>query len=565
MDPLHPTEFSSLAYTKVPPSILRAQQLKKRHLSNTLKRTLDRVNVLGDGEGRYGHQGCVNAVNWAQEGSLLLTAGDDTTVRLWRMDPSTSEQQFPFVCRSVITTGHRANIFNVQMLPYSNRIATCAGDHQIRIFDATTPLEVRDGKETTFAARECTVRIIRCHTERVKKLVVEESPDVFLSLSEDATVRQHDLRTSHFCREGECPAPLLRMDHELSTLSMSPVAPYQFVVAGESPYGYLYDRRYIGRVLQREWGSVPRAGEGLTTCVRRFGRPPQPTNDSERSRSRDHITGSRISVTNGHEVILTYSQDKVYLFSTRDEPLGKDSVAAMTPATLPPNAKPRSKERSGKHTPTDRDSASSDNHDQHEHDEHDEEGEEDADAHEDSDENEEMGELFGFLRNYEDDSGNNAESVLPDVPLILPRSHYAGARNVDTVKDVNFLGPYDEFIVSGSDDGNWFMWDKTTGKLEGIYEGDESVVNVVEGHPHLPLVAVSGIDTTVKLFAPASGKSRFSKMDNANRIVEENERLSRRRVLRYNFGALLARAAMDAVAEAGSEGVPVSTIDCPTQ
>lgn len=66
---------------------------------------------------------------------------------------------------------------------------------------------------------------------------------------------------------------------------------------------------------------------------------------------------------------------------------------------------------------------------------------------------------------------------------------------------VNFLGPRDEFVVSGSDDGNWFMWRKSTGQLHDILEGDSSVVNVVEGHPHLPLVAVSGIDTTVKVCA----------------------------------------------------------------
>lgn len=35
--------------------------------------------------------------------------------------------------------------------------------------------------------------------------------------------------------------------------------------------------------------------------------------------------------------------------------------------------------------------------------------------------------------------------------------------------------------------------------MHGIYEGDGSVVNVIEGHPYLPLIAVSGIDTTVKV------------------------------------------------------------------
>lgn len=64
---------------------------------------------------------------------------------------------------------------------------------------------------------------------------------------------------------------------------------------------------------------------------------------------------------------------------------------------------------------------------------------------------------------------------------------------------VNFLGPEDEFVTSGSDDGNFFIWHKATGELHGIYEGDGSVVNVIEGHPFLPLIAVSGIDSTVKV------------------------------------------------------------------
>ncbi|KAK0242821.1 hypothetical protein EDD85DRAFT_304836 [Armillaria nabsnona] len=88
----------------------------------------------------------------------------------------------------------------------------------------------------------------------------------------------------------------------------------------------------------------------------------------------------------------------------------------------------------------------------------------------------------------------------------MPIQKYVGAQNVDTVKDVNFLGPSDEYVTVGSDDG------------------DGSVVNVIEGHPHLPLVAVSGIDTTVKLFAPTDEKSEFSRMDNAEAIIERNKR-----------------------------------------
>lgn len=74
----------------------------------------------------------------------------------------------------------------------------------------------------------------------------------------------------------------------------------------------------------------------------------------------------------------------------------------------------------------------------------------------------------------------------------------------------NFLGARSDKVVSGSDDGNFFVWDKDTGKLEGIWEGDGSVVNgecvlnaltlVVEQHPTLPLLAVSGIDSTIKVW-----------------------------------------------------------------
>lgn len=69
----------------------------------------------------------------------------------------------------------------------------------------------------------------------------------------------------------------------------------------------------------------------------------------------------------------------------------------------------------------------------------------------------------------------------------------------DVAFAVNFLGPCDEYITSGSDDGNFFIWKKSTGDLVDVLEGDGSVVNVIEGHPTLPLVAVSGIDTTIKV------------------------------------------------------------------
>ena len=52
----------------------------------------------------------------------------------------------------------------------------------------------------------------------------------------DGAVRQHDLRVPHQCGRTGCPQPLVELPFDLSTLALSPLAPYHFVVAGESQY-----------------------------------------------------------------------------------------------------------------------------------------------------------------------------------------------------------------------------------------------------------------------------------------------------------------------------------------
>lgn len=88
-----------------------------------------------------------------------------------------------------------------------------------------------------------------------------------------------------------------------------------------------------------------------------------------------------------------------------------------------------------------------------------------------------------------------------------PIAHYYSNSNVLINNaafrfSVNFLGWNDEYVTSGSDDGLFFLWDKATAEVRGVWQGDGTVVNCVEAHPSLPLVAVSGIDNTVKIFAP---------------------------------------------------------------
>lgn len=94
------------------------------------------------------------------------------------------------------------------------------------------------------------------------------------------------------------------------------------------------------------------------------------------------------------------------------------------------------------------------------------------------------------------------ERVEASAPCSSHTRVYSGHCNIRTVKDVNFWGLDDEYVVSGSDDGNLFIWDHKTGQLVNILEGDGEVVNVLQGHPYEPLLAVSGIDHTIKIFSP---------------------------------------------------------------
>ncbi|CAI0467750.1 unnamed protein product [Linum tenue] len=117
-----------------------------------------------DGE-MEGHQGCVNAIAWNSNGSLLISGSDDTRVRLFNLSRS----------------GGRG--------PDDTGIVPSA--------------------------------LYQCHTRRVKKLAVEiGNPNVVWSASEDGTLRQHDFRECASCPAAgssqECRNILVTLDVAIS-------------------------------------------------------------------------------------------------------------------------------------------------------------------------------------------------------------------------------------------------------------------------------------------------------------------------------------------------------------
>lgn len=108
---------------------------------------------------------------------------------------------------------------------------------------------------------------------------------------------------------------------------------------------------------------------------------------------------------------------------------------------------------------------------------------------------------------------------------------YSGHRNSATVKGVNFYGPKSEFIVSGSDCGNVFVWERKSGKIVNYFAADEGgVVNVLEPHPFFPFLATSGLDHDVKVWLPLAtepadltGLAKVVKKNKKNRESDRTE------------------------------------------
>ncbi|KAB7507129.1 DDB1- and CUL4-associated factor 8 [Armadillidium nasatum] len=124
-----------------------------------------------------------------------------------------------------------------------------------------------------------------------------------------------------------------------------------------------------------------------------------------------------------------------------------------------------------------------------------------------------------ILASYNDDDIYLFDTSLSEGAA--PAHRYSGHRNSSTVKGVNFFSPNSRYVVSGSDCGNIFIWDRESEAIVNWMHGDENgVVNVLEPHPHLPVLATSGLDSDIKIWVPSSTEP--PKLDNLKNTVRSN-------------------------------------------
>lgn len=98
---------------------------------------------------------------------------------------------------------------------------------------------------------------------------------------------------------------------------------------------------------------------------------------------------------------------------------------------------------------------------------------------------------------------------------------YKGHRNSRTmIKEACFWG--NNFVMSGSDCGHIFIWDRHTAEHLMLLEADNHVVNCLQPHPYDPILASSGIDYDIKIWSPLEESPNFNRIL-ADEVITRNE------------------------------------------
>ncbi|KAI4725051.1 WD40 repeat-like protein [Aureobasidium sp. EXF-10728] len=345
----------------------RSRKVRSIYGDKNWIRDLDIVNELD------GHSGCVNALSWSKSGRLLASGSDDQHINIHSYQPDDSNSQFKLA--TSVATGHRANIFSVKFMPHSNdrTVISAAGDHEVRIFDLEYSGAATEASRASAMALNGTnrgvrgnaqdglrhlsdgdtnCRVYRSHGDRVKRVVTESSPHLFLTCSEDGEVRQWDLRqpssaypspSSRSASAVSVPPPLIsykRYDLDLNTVSCSPSQPHYIALGGAHLHCFLHDRRMIGRDKNDERAASPLSATNLsdmdedllgqaTRCVRKFAPRGQRI---MAQRDSGHITACKISDAYPNEIIVSWSGDHVYSFDLVRSPDASETPREQLPA-----------------------------------------------------------------------------------------------------------------------------------------------------------------------------------------------------------------------------------------
>lgn len=140
---------------------------------------------------------------------------------------------------------------------------------------------------------------------------------------------------------------------------------------------------------------------------------------------------------------------------------------------------------------------------------------------------------------------------------------YCGHCNTTTdIKEANFFGSNGQYIMAGSDDGSFFIWDRKTTNIVRVLRGDESIVNCLQPHPSHCMLATSGIDPVVRLWSPrpqdgSSNERCITEPDSAATANQRRMKADPLEVMLMNMGYRITGISSD-----GSDEEPDAPVPC---
>ena len=175
------------------------------------------------------HYGCVNAVEFSDDGDLMVTGGDDKRVLLWSLDRAITSQSGGY--KPVTMTGqHESNIFCLDFDGDNSMLFSGGNDASVIVHDVNTtkPLEFFRHEEPVYGLSVCPV-----------------NSDLFLTACSDGRVLQYDLRQ----RRKEEPVLLAGYSHAFHAVQYNPCEPRLVVTSNQKMGLGLWDVRKPGTLV----------------------------------------------------------------------------------------------------------------------------------------------------------------------------------------------------------------------------------------------------------------------------------------------------------------------------
>eukprot|EP01038_Epipyxis_sp_PR26KG_P010942 gene10942-14692_t len=434
---------------------------------------LDFVERLQLKTSLYGHKGCVNSVFFSDDGNLIFTGSDDTKVNIYNSESGDLVES--------IQTLHTNNVFYAKDLPgtSSNILLTCAADGRVIMHDMERGESV----------------VLYRHVGRAHRLsMIPGQSSQFLSCGEDGRIAMFDIRESVRCRlymmtkEETLPSfkraarssPVVSTNFYNSksrvssvySVGINPMQPFEVAVGGCSNHVSMFD----SRMFSKPFGFL---------CP------------SHLAHSSGHVTGLKYSST-GETIVASYNDELIYNMDCTLNLVSEFRVHKLQPHELSIN---NDKKRS-------LDEMMSSNSKLYE-----------------KEDTQEMCDSIAIINNRRNNGIENDQNSSSEEEEIIQNGYimkYSGHQNQDTVKQVAFFGQRSEYVVSGSDCGNIFIWNTYSGKLVNLLTADnDGAVNCLSSHPFLPYLASSGLEDTAKIWAPIGAKVDPKELTDKLNAVDE--------------------------------------------